>query len=365
VQLPNEKDSPERFRLMVFDGELEPEWEREVTLPYREDEFVVYSTRPDAHGDVLLMGKKFAERTERKELKRAGQAQYEHHIITFGRSAGSDQDYPLRVKDRFLKQLMLTLGDGDQDILCGGFYGNKDDNRIRGAFFLSLDPRTKAIKHESYKPFTDDFITQYMTAREEEKAKKRAERKDEELQLYEYDLDEIVRRDDGGAVLVGEQYYMYTTTNCYTTQGGGQTCTTTYHYIYNDIIVISIDPNGEISWASTIPKRQHSVNDGGYFSSYGMAVKGDKLYFVYNDNGENLFLNAGDKFKRTDFQGKNSIVTLATVSVDGHVTREALFDPEKRDLILRPKSCRQLEDDRLFIYATRKKNYKFGMVTFE
>lgn len=243
--------------------------------------------------------------------------------------------------------------------------GIKGANKVRGAFFMSLDPDSKAILHESYKEFSDDFITQYMTPKEEEKAKKKAEKKDEELQLFEYDLDEIIRREDGGAVLVGEQYFMYTRTVCTSTQNGGQTCRTIYHYVYNDIIVVNISPEGDIEWASTVPKRQHTANDGGYFSSYALEVRDENLYFIFNDNGENLFKAAGDKFKQMDLQGKGSIVTMATVDQDGRVTREALFDPEKRELILRPKSCRQLEDGRMFLYATRKKDYRFGMATFQ
>ncbi|MBK8497562.1 MAG: hypothetical protein IPL52_01785 [Flavobacteriales bacterium] len=364
VQLPYEKEMPEKFQLHVFSADMAPEWDREITLPYDDKLFSFEEFRVDCKGDVVMIGVKYLEKREAKANKRAGKAAYDYHLITYS-ADGSEQDHAININDKFLQDLTLSLDSSSMgDILCGGFYGEKGTNKVRGCFFLSLDPKTKAVKHQSYKEFSDDFITQYMTAKQEEKARKKAEKKDEELELYEYDLSDIVRRDDGGAVLVGEQYYMYTTQNCYTSQGR-TTCYTVYHYLYNSIIVINIDPDGNIAWASQIPKFQHTTNDGGYFSSYAMEVKGDKLYFIYNDNGENLFLNAGDKFKPTDFQGKSSIVTMATVSIDGHVKREAFFDPEKRDLILRPKSARQLDDDRMFIYSTRKKDYRFGMVTFD
>ncbi|HRF82482.1 MAG TPA: hypothetical protein PL070_20650, partial [Flavobacteriales bacterium] len=308
-------------------------------------------------------GVKYLEKQEAREKKREGKAAYNYHLITFS-SSGDQTDNAIASGDRFLQDLTISLDDGDGPILCGGFYGNKGANKVRGAFFMSLDPRTKAVLHESYKEFSDDFITQYMTAKEEEKAKKKAAKKDEDLQMFEYDLDEIIRREDGGAVLVGEQYYMYTTTVCTTTQNGGQSCRTVYHYIYNDIIVVNISPEGDIEWASTVPKRQHTTNDGGFFSSYALEVKDSNLYFIFNDNGENLFKAAGEKFKQMDLQGKSSIVTIATVDQDGGVKREALFDPEKRELILRPKGCRQLADDRMLLYAKRKKDYRFGMATF-
>ncbi|MFT3885513.1 MAG: hypothetical protein QM724_08810 [Flavobacteriales bacterium] len=76
-------------------------------------------------------------------------------------------------------------------------------------FFLRLDRKTKEIVHESFKEFSDEMITSFMTEKEE----KKAEKNDEDLELYSYDLGNIIRRDDGGAVMVAEQYYSYT--QCY------------------------------------------------------------------------------------------------------------------------------------------------------
>lgn len=363
ASLPYEKNSPERFQVKVYSSAIELEWDREIALPYIDKEFSIEEFDVDVNGDVVVVGVKYAERAERRERKRDGKAQYDYHLLTFS-GAGGEKDHTIALSDKFLQDMTVSLDTGKSDILCAGFYGEKGSNAVRGSFFLRLDPTTKAITHQSHKAFSDDFITLYMTEKEEKKARDRAERKDENLQLFEYDLDEIVRRTDGGAVLVGEQYYLRVTSYTSRDANGNTYTTTVYHYYYNDIIVVNIDPDGTIAWTSRIPKRQHTTNDGGYFSSYALEVKGDKLYFVYNDNGKNLFLKPGDKFEWTDFAGKNSIVTLATVDAYGEVTREALLDPEKRDLIVRPKSCLQMKDDRMFLFATRGKDYRFGTAEF-
>jgi hypothetical protein len=59
------------------------------------------------------------------------------------------------------------------------------------------------------------------------------------------------------------------------------------------------------------------------------------------------------------------LITLATVESDGTVHREALLNVEKRDFITRPKDCVQLQDGRLFIFASWKKEQRFGAVTFK
>lgn len=333
--------------------------------PYPHDEYDVETTYIEEDGTRYMWVRKHPEKREKKDRKREGKPTYDMVLAVYENGVGKPKLYPIPTGDRFLQDLRMTLVENKNEIVCAGFYGMKGAWAVRGAYVLRLDRSTKTVKHESYKEFDRDFITAFMTEKEEQKATKRAERKGEELELYEYDLDEIVLREDGGIVLVGEQYYMYTTTVCTTNQNGGQTCRTVYHYVYNDIIAVSTDPDGEITWAVKIPKRQHTTNDGGFYSSYALAVKDDKMYFVFNDNGKNLFLTQGQKVEQFDLRGKEALITLVTVDIDGRVTREALLAPEKRDAILSPKSCVQTDEARMFIYAQRKKEYRFGTITFQ
>jgi hypothetical protein len=202
-------------------------------------------------------------------------------------------------------------------VYCAGFYSEKGTWSIRGTFFLRIDRATKTIVRQSFKEFDTDFITAYMTDKEEQKATKKAERKGESLEMYEYEMRDNIKREDGGAVVVAEQYYMWVETIRTTNANGSVSTRTVYHYVYNDIIVVSIAPSGDIEWNAKVPKRQHSTNDGGYYSSYAMTLKGGKIYLLFNDNGENLFLKDGDKVQQFEVTGKDALVTLATIDEDG------------------------------------------------
>jgi hypothetical protein len=358
---PREKGEVKPREIKVFDMGLQELWSKKVKTP---DEQVITDLRMDNDGSVIAVTMFYPEKQERRERKREGKPMYDHHLLVYTKDSEQPSDHPIKAGDKFLQDMQITLGK-EGDIICGGLYGTRNSWNVRGTFFLKLDRRTKAIKHESYKEFTDDFITAYMTEKEEKKAKKKADKKDEELELFEFDLDDIIRRDDGGAVMVMEQYHMYAVTNCYTTPNGGRSCTTTYHYIYNDVIVVNIDPEGNIEWAVKVPKRQHTTNDGGYYSSYAMEVKGDKIHLIFNDTGENLYVKPGDKIKQFELSGKDALVTIATIDGLGNVKREALFTPERRDVILKPKDCVQLDNDQMLVYAARKKEYRFGLIDFK
>jgi hypothetical protein len=127
--------------------------------------------------------------------------------------------------------------------------------------------------------------------------------------------------------------------------------------------VVNIKPDGEIQWASRIPKRQISVNDGGIFSSYSMSTVADKLYFVYNEDPRNL--DARNKKYVADTPDKNSVVVLAEINRTGQVKIAPLFGNRNEGIITRPKICRQISKFEMAIYGESGRSYRFGTVEFE
>ncbi len=364
MEKPYEKKEKDRFAVKVFDAALTKLWEADIEMPYTDKEFEMEEMKVDNDGSVVCVGVKYASPRERRELKRTGGVPYDYHVLVYWKGQAMPVDETIRVEGKFLQDLTLSLG-RDGDVLCAGFYSDKGSWSVRGTFFLRIDRMTKSIVHQSFKEFDKDFILAYMTEKEKGKAERKADRKGEEVEMLEYDIRDIARREDGGALVLAEQYYWWVETIRTTNANGTYSTRTVYHYVYNDIIVVNITPGGDIEWAAKVPKRQHSINDGGYNSSFAANLKGGKVYLVFNDTGENLFLKDGERVGQFEVSGRDALVTLATVDEDGITHREALFSPEKRDAKLCPKDCVQLVDGRSFIYASRKKEYRFGMITFD
>ncbi len=63
--------------------------------------------------------------------------------------------------------------------------------------------------------------------------------------------------------------------------------------------------------------------------------------------------------------GEQALSTLVTIDEAGTVHREALLAPDKPDAITARRWCFQLEDDRMLFFASRKREYRFGRVTFD
>ncbi len=352
--MPYQKKESERFGFHVLSGRLVSLWEKQITLPYQEELFDTERFKVDNQGNVHLLGQIYNEK--RKE-KRRGEVNYKYQILSYRDKGNSLTEYPVELDALYLKDMQIAVRD-NQDITCAGFYSENAASSIKGSYFLTIDGKTKAVKQKNYKPFEADFITQNMKKGKAERTRKKMA-KGKNIELYNYDLDNIVLRDDGGAVLTAEQYYVIVTT----TRSSNGVTTTTYNYYYNDIIVVNINPKGNIDWAQKIPKRQISKNDGGFFSSYTMSVVGDKLYFIFNDNPKNMVSKPGKTYA-VNFKKKSAIVAMVEVDAQGRQHKDALFMRYDSKVLTRPKVCEQIAANEMVIFGQYKRSQKLGKIQF-
>ena len=339
----------------VFDKEIEEVWSNEITIPYSDELFSLQNYKVANTGDVFILGKLYQDKVRES---RKGKPNFNYYILSYSYKENELDKIPVVIDGKFLTDMKIGINENNE-VICGGFYSDEGTYSIKGSYFLRIDTESKKILSKSFKEFGIDFITQNMSDRQEKKAKKK-KAKGKNVELFQYDLSDFVLREDGGVVLVGEQYYVRVSS--YTDANGNTR--TTYTYYYNDIIVININPKGQIEWAEKIPKRQVSSNDGGFYSSYALMVLEDKLYFVFNDNIKNLVITKNNQRVHNFSRGKNSVVTLVEMDSDGRYVREALFSGDETDIITRPKVCRQISDNEMIVFGQRKKKQRFAKVTF-
>ncbi len=361
-QLPYQKNEPERFSLRVFDDELQELWTKDITLPYNDDVFEIEEYRVDKDGNVYLLGVVYQERNR---VKRRGQPTYGYTVLAYLNGGTETQEYRIELGDKFITDLTFRVAN-DGNLVCSGFYSERGTVSTKGTYFLRMNAKTKEIYNVNFKAFDFDFLTFNMTNGQKRRAERNEREGDENRapELYRFSLDELIMRTDGGAVLVAEQYYVYE--QSYFSYWDRST-RFNYFYHYNDILVINIKPTGEIEWASRIPKRQETMNDGGYYSSYAMATVKDRFYFIYNDNPRNFDpqVQNGDRRNRFNYNGRYSVVSLSEVRIDGSVRTMPLFTNRDADVITRPKICQQSGSRNMLVYGERGRNFRFADLAFD
>jgi hypothetical protein len=373
--LPYENKQPERFGFHVFDQNFEPVWEKNIILPYPDNQFTVEEYRVDEQGNVYLLGVLYEDEAK---LRRRGSPTYKYVILAYSENGETAEEYRIDLPGKFITDLTFRIAN-DGMLTCSGFYSDKGTYSIKGTYFFRLDTVTKEFYNRNYKAFDFDFLTESMSEKNKAKAKN-AERNNDRrraAELYDYSLDELILRSDGGAVLVAEQFYVERETyndyasSYYPYYGyynpyyySRNNYQTDYYYNYNDIIVVNIRPTGEIEWAARIPKRQETRNDGGYYLSYAMAIVRDKLFFLFNDNARNYSTKRKEN-RFYNYNGSESVIVLAEINKNGEVQASPLASNREAGVITRPKMCKQIGRREMAVFGERGRRYRFGSLIFE
>ncbi|MEQ9441709.1 MAG: hypothetical protein RIG62_21900 [Cyclobacteriaceae bacterium] len=355
-QLPYEKKENERFGFHVYDSDFNLLWEKQITLGYQEELFEVERYRLDNQGDVHVLGKIFNEK--RKE-RRKGEVNYKYQILSYRNQGNELTEYPVQMPGIYLSNMQIAIND-DQNIVCAGLYSEEGSNAMKGSYFLTIDKESREIVKKTSKEFGPDFMTQGM---KKSKAKKTESQmaKGKDVELYNYSLNELILRDDGGAVLVGEQafsqqVYQYST-------NGSATGSSYTRYYYQNIAVISLNSSGVIDWAQKIPKLQVTNRDGGFYSSYALAIVKDKLHFIFNDHPKNLVTKPG-KLHNFSLKKNKALVVLVTIDSQGNQKKQPLFLGADAQTITRPKVCEQISDTKLVVFGQRKRKQRLAKLNF-
>jgi hypothetical protein len=95
-------------------------------------------------------------------------------------------------------------------------------------------------------------------------------------------------------------------------------------------------------------KKQISEDDSGYFSSYAMHIRGGELNFIYNE----------ELYQKTNVGGYK-------VDPKGELLRSVAFNSGDQDLMVAPRSAKQISSNEIIIPGFRKNNLRLVKLTYQ
>ncbi len=321
----------------------------EITIPTSYD--------MDNDGNLYVLSKIY-DRTLRDS--RNGEPNYKYELTSYWNGGKDVRTYEIEDGGYFLTQMVTSvLASGD--IICVGFYGDRDLDDIQGSFHLQIDKETRKTVSREFSKFDVEFLGQNLNRRK----KKRIARRDDagkDNELTDYELYDIIQRKDGGLYLVAENaFWRYGANNGALNNNLGAR---DIQYIHNDIVVISMTAKGEVEWRQKIAKRQQSTNDNGHYLSYAVQLVNDELYFVFNDDPRNLEYDGKGKVFRYGRQN-NDVINMVHLTKSGAQSRHLLYSLQDAKVIARPKIHRQISEDLMVIYCELLRKERFLTLSFE
>jgi hypothetical protein len=379
----------QKVHLYVLNSHIDQGWGKAVELPYQAKMFETVNRSIDNHGNVYLLGAKYRDG---KADKKKGKPNYDY--VLMGYSADGTPSFSHNIiADKFFRDMQVAVSP-KSEIICTGFYSNDGEGfrgidlggnfnvagtytvdgstPVAGVYYLRLDMDTKSILRESYSDFSIDFITQNMDKKDAKKAVRRTN-KGKDNGAFSFNLEDLIIREDGGVTLIGEQSENATVTTVKPAQPDSKTGATYIHqkstsryYSYMDIIAVHLSPEGELEWAEKIAKKQNTVSDFGFFSSYAMAVEKDQLHFIFNENRQNLHYNGKGALANFNPRKdrKNSALAIVTLDLQGNQSKKHLAQPSNSIVLIKPSTSRQFSSESLYLFGQYKKDFRLARLEF-
>jgi hypothetical protein len=247
-------------------------------------------------------------------------------------------------EQRWMNNLAFKVDNENSHVVAAGFY-SLDPKRIttaEGVFFVSFDLNGRRKQVETFVAFAPEFIAKIKGARQPSRHTER---------LYTFVVDNIILRKDGGAIIVAESYQKTmrprntaVVADPYGPYSYGEASIT---YYFEELLVISLLPSGDVHWKNVLIKSQVSSGDNGRFSSYITMNTGARVNFIFND----------------EVRYRTNVVQYS-VDPTGEVQREIIFNARKYDLYLMPQLGKQVSSREMVIPSYKKGRLRFVKLNY-
>lgn len=333
----------EKHSILVFDEDFKKLWEKEFELPYEDKKFKLEDVIVSDKGEVFVLGKVFPKKKKKK--KKGGNYHYELFKLTKDKV----EKTKISVDEHFVATLEPSF-DNDDQIKLIGFYSNKNENRFKGVCFFGVNAEDFKVKKSVFSPFTDQFLID-----------KYGKKKDKELRNVRFK--NVSMSEDGGLIISAEEFFI---TQTYVhNQFGGYT---RISFNFDDIIVLKINPDGNLAWARNINKAQTSRYFSNPLMSFGTAQHNKYHYLVLNAHKKMGELSGGRIKFRESFLWKatknNTNLYLVKIDEKGDFIYDTLLKNKDEETVFNCRFIEQISENELILYGQRKKKKRFLKITF-
>jgi hypothetical protein len=277
---------------------------------------------------LYLLGLRY---TTKKRIKSPGESFFE--LYGYNVAAGEMNKTNIRSESQFLTDVGMTVDNLNHRIVVSGFYSDRTNYTTSGVFYCSMSEDSLVNSPIFTSPFSQAFLQRFPGEPKDNKTH----------ELTNYSIDRLIVRKDGGVALVAESFYE--TSRSYF-DFYSQSYVSVNYYHYGNIMLLSINPDGNILWSNVISKDQNSTNDGGFYSSYFLAVTNGRLKTIFNK-----------------YIDEDSSVLIGDVDAKGEQKTDVLFNQYEKITVI-PFAARQVDDETVLMPAYKENKFYILKISF-
>ncbi len=263
----------------------------------------------------------------------------QYWMLTLAPGSTKFEAKELQLNDKFAASGYMKIDNVNNRVYFGGFYSDKKNGNYDGVVYADYNITTGAFENQKFIPFDGQLLSAAGGRRKTHP-------------FDNYEVKQLIVKNDGGFVLVSEVHYItmrsnYTPGFGYYSYYSPYMTTMVHEYHYDDIMALSYNKDGVRQWSSFIPKQQYSQEDNGVFSSYALLNTGGTLGFLFND-----------------FNVAHSRIQLATLESDGKTDIHSFTADGNDSPDWLPRSGKQVSARELVVPCFHKKQICFAKVVF-
>lgn len=314
-----------RIHFLLLDSTYNPMSSKALDIPCRKKNFYLEDYRLSDRGDLALL----SIQQVRENKKRLDE--YRVHFCSL--ASNVFENIVISREKEETAGAGIVFDNLNNTLVCAGFFAEPALSSRTSIFVNRIPVQNPSAAAQQSVPVDERYKFKLASVNE----------RNSSSGLFSYPIRKMILRNDGGIVLIAEAFYAYEYSYYdYFTQSYLRRI----DYQFNNIVSISLNPDGQIHWLNVIRKTQESTDDGGMFSSFLQMTTDSDLIMVYNN-----------------FGNRDNEVKYSVIDATGR------FDESKTirtnaPLILLPRFGKQISANEAVIPCLNKKKFALSKLIF-
>ncbi len=283
-------------------------------------------------GEMFMILKRNNLNTKRRPHK--------YTILNYSAGMSEVQSTDIFMQNHTTYDAIFEYDNLNEQLVAGGFYSSRSGSRVKGWFYLRWSPDLGTEALLKFHDFDPQLIADFMNYR---KIKKNGS-------ITDIDIRESVLRRDGGLLLIAEKVRIYNQHSINQMRRYSRFSYPTapsVDYYFEEVLLLSIHPDGRLHWSNVLRKKQISHSDGGMGSSYFLVKTKQKLHFVYNQDIE-----------------RNTLIKEYVVSGDGSFIEHNILSTEGLKSLFRFQDALQVSSNSILVFSHWRNRLRLAKFKF-
>ena len=252
------------IRVQYFNKNMKLEEKASYELKERQKNIRIHQRLIDANGNFYIIISTFKGGFFSKDDE-------QYFLLSYNRNEEEWRMQLLNDQEVFVSSIKMKNDLANNRVLLSYFYSLRYRNGNYGLASLSFSAENQNELFSNTKIIDKDFTRQIT-----------GDKIGKEKELTSFVIKDIIPTADSGCVVIGERFFL-TDQNETFYQNGLPVTTSRNVYHFEEIVLFSLNKYGSLRWNKLVLKRQNSINDGGYYSSFVAIPSPTHIHILFNE----------------------------------------------------------------------------------